>query len=163
MRPAVFSPRWALAASLAILAACTPEIAQRGYLPDPSLESQIKAGTDTKTSVQDRLGYASTTATFGGDTWYYISSTEKQVAFFTPTVLTRTILAVYFDKDGKVSQLRHYTLKDGHIITLETRTTPTRGRELTFLQQLLYATPQQSQQQMNQQNPGGGGVPGGTP
>ena len=146
-------------AVIAVLAACTPEISQRGYLADPSLEAQVKSGTDTKTSVQDRLGYASTTATFGGDAWYYISSVEKQVAFFTPTVQKRTILAVYFDKDGKVTSLKHYALKDGHVISLETRVTPTRGRELTFLQQLLYATPTQSQQQINQQTPGGGGLP----
>ncbi len=61
------------------------------------------------------MGNASTTATFGGDAWYYISSTEKQVAFFTPTVLNREILAVYFDKTGKVTGLRHFGLRDGHV------------------------------------------------
>ena len=56
----------------AILIACAPVISQRGYLPDPSLENSIKTGTDTKNKVQERLGYASTTATFGNDSWYYI-------------------------------------------------------------------------------------------
>jgi hypothetical protein len=32
-------------------------------------------------------------------------------------------------------------LKDGHIVAFETRTTPAKGRELTFLQQLFSATP----------------------
>ena len=95
---------------IAVLIACTPTIDSRGYLPDPQVESAIKSGTDTKTSVQDRLGYASTTSNFGSDAWYYISSTEKQVAFFHPTILNRQILAVYFDKDGKVAGLRHFTL-----------------------------------------------------
>ena len=90
-------------AAVSLLIACAPVISQRGYLPDPSIEGAIKTGTDTKTSVQSRLGYASTTATFGNDTWYYISATEKQVAFFTPTVLKRQILAVYFDKANKVT------------------------------------------------------------
>src|ERR1700742_754260 len=87
--------------AIAMLVACMPVINQRGYLPDRELEAKIKAGTDTKTSVQDRLGYASTTASFGNDSWYYISSVEKQVAFFTPTILHREILAIYFDKNGK--------------------------------------------------------------
>ena len=39
--------------------------------------------------------------------------------------------------------MRHYGLKDGHVIAFETRETPARGRELTFLQQLLNATPGQ--------------------
>jgi outer membrane protein assembly factor BamE (lipoprotein component of BamABCDE complex) len=141
------------------LLACTPTIDQRGYLADPQVEAAIKTGTDTKTTIQDRLGYASTTASFGADAWYYISSTEKQVAFFKPTVLHREILAIYFDKDGKVADLRHFGLQDGHVVSFETRETPARGRELTFLMQLLNATPGTGQSQINQPNPGGGGIP----
>jgi outer membrane protein assembly factor BamE (lipoprotein component of BamABCDE complex) len=147
---------------IAVLIACAPTFDQRGYLADPEAEATIKTGTDSKTSVQDRLGYASTVANFGGETWYYISSTEKQVAFFTPTVLDRKILAIYFDKNGKVSGLRHYSLRDGHVISFETRETPARGRELTFLQQLLNATPGASNQGM-QQGPNPGGQGGGPP
>src|ERR1700760_911596 len=143
----------------ATLIACAPVIDQRGYLPDPQIEAGIKTGTDTKTTVQDKLGNASTTATFGGDSWYYISSTEKQVAFFTPTVLNREIFAVYFDKAGKVTAMRHFGLRDGHVISFETRETPARGRELTFLQQLLNAQPGTSARNMDEQNPGGGGGP----
>ena len=148
-----------LLAAAALLIACAPVIDQRGYLPDPQIEAGIKTGSDTKTSVQDRLGNASTTATFSGDAWYYISSTEKQVAFFTPTILNRAILAVYFDKDGKVARMRHFSLRDGHVVSFESRETPARGRELTFLQQLLNAQPGTSQRNMEDQNPGGGGGP----
>ena len=146
-------------AAAAITVACMPVINQRGYLPDPTLEARIKAGTDTKTSVQDRLGYASTTATFGNESWYYISTVEKQVAFFTPTVQSRQILAVYFDKSGKVTGMRHFSLKDGHVIAFESRETPARGREMTFLQQLLNATPGSSATPIQQTNPGNGGGP----
>jgi outer membrane protein assembly factor BamE (lipoprotein component of BamABCDE complex) len=146
-------------AAIALLVACAPVISQRGYLPDPENEKAIKAATDTKTSVQSRLGYASTTATFGNDSWYYISATEKQVAFFTPTVLRRTILAVYFDKANKVTAVRHFGLQDGHVISFEKRETPARGRELTFLQQLLNATPGTSATQIQETNPGNGGGP----
>ena len=146
--------------ALTLLIACTPVINQRGYLEDKELEASVHPGTDTKTSVQDKLGYASTTATFGNDAWYYISQTEKQVAFFSPTIQQRSILAIYFDKGGKVTGLQHYALAQGHLVSLESRTTPARGRELTFLQQLLNASPA-SQTGMQQTNPGGGGGPGG--
>jgi len=145
--------------AIALLVACAPVISQRGYLPDPDSEAAIKTGADTKTSVQSRLGYASTTATFGSDSWYYISATEKQVAFFTPTVLRRQVLAVYFDKSNKVTDVRHYTLKDGHVITFEARETPARGRETTFLQELLKATPGSSATNIQETNPGNGGGP----
>lgn len=143
----------------AVLIACAPVITQRGYLPDPDAEASIRPGTDSKTTVQERLGYASTTATFGSDSWYYISSTEKQVAFFKPVVLQREILAVYFDKDNKVVRVRHYGLKDGHVIAFETRETPARGRETTFLQELLKATPGSNATNIEQSNPGNGGGP----
>jgi len=131
----------ALAAAALALAACTPVISQRGYLSDPVVEASVKVGTDTKTTIQSRLGDPSTSATFGDDAWYYISSTERQVAFFDPTTTTRKILAIHFDKDGKVTDIKHYGLKDGHVVAFETRTTPAKGRELTFLQQLFSATP----------------------
>ena len=46
-----------------------------------------------------------------------------------------------------------------HVISFETRETPARGRELTFLQQLLNAQPGSNASQMENQNPGGGGGP----
>jgi len=153
------SLKTAAAAAAMALMACTPTVSQRGYLGDKAVEASIKPGTDTKTTVQDRLGYASTTAAFGNDTWYYISATEKQVAFFHPTVLRRQILAISFDKDNRVTGLRHYTLQDGHVITFESRQTPARGRELTFLQQLLNATPGTQPTSIQQTNPGNGGGP----
>ena len=146
-------------AAAAALIACAPVISQRGYLPDPDAEAAIKSGKDTKTTVQEHLGYASTTATFGNDSWYYISQTEKQVAFFKPVVLKRQIMAVYFDKENRVVGLRHYALKDGHVIAFESRETPARGRETTFLQELLKAQPGSSATNIQETNPGNGGGP----
>ncbi len=151
-------PALALSLSAMLLLGCSPVINQRGYLPDPLGEAAVKIGGDTKTTVQQRLGDPSTQATFGGDTWYYISSVQKQVAFFDPETETRSILAVHFDKDGRVANIRHYGLKDGHVVAFETRTTPAKGKELTFLQQLFNATPGVPVGAAGQnQNPGGGG------
>ena len=130
-----------LALAAALLLGCTPVVNQRGYLPDPIGEASIKIGTDTKTTIQQRLGDPSTQATFNSDAWYYISSVERQIAFFDSTTTTRGILAIHFDKDGKVTDIHHYGLRDGHIVAFESRVTPARGRELTFLQQLFNATP----------------------
>jgi outer membrane protein assembly factor BamE (lipoprotein component of BamABCDE complex) len=153
-----------LAAAALLLLGCTTVVNNRGYLPDPEAERAIGVGKDTKTSVQQRLGFPSTEATFvaAGDAWYYITSIEKQVAFFDPTVQSRAVLAIYFDKDGKVTDLKHYSLRDGHIVAFESRETPTKGRELTFLQQLFNATPGVPLGNTNgNPNPGGGG--GGPP
>ncbi len=151
--------------SAGLVLGCTPVVNQRGYLPDPIGEAAIKVGADTKTTVQDRLGDPSTQATFGGDVWYYISSVEQQIAFFDPRIETRSIMAVRFDKDGKVRDIHHYSLKDGHVVAFETRETPAKGRELTFLQQLFNATPGVpiGGQNGGPGQGGGGGPPGGYP
>lgn len=146
-------------ASPVLMAGCTPVVSQRGYLADPANENAIKPGIDTQTTVQSRLGHPSTRAAYGGDAWYYISSIESQVAFFNPSVRSRNIMAVYFDKDSKVTDIKRYTLKDGNVVDFETRETPTRGREMTFLQSLFNATPGVPMGRGNEQNPGGGGGP----
>jgi len=154
-------------AAMALLGGCTPVVNQRGYLPDPDAEKKISVGKDTKTSIQQALGDPSTEATFtqAGDAWYYITAVEKQIAFFQATVQSRAILAVYFDKDGKVTDMKHYSLHDGHIVAFESRETPAKGREMTFLQQLFNATPgvPLGNTGGNNPNPGGGngGPPGG--
>jgi outer membrane protein assembly factor BamE (lipoprotein component of BamABCDE complex) len=158
----------ALAIAAFVLIGCTPVVNQRGYLPDPVGEAAIKVGTDTKTTIQERLGDPSTEATFGGDAWYYISSVERQVAFFDPTIEKRAVMAIHFDKDGKVVDIKHYGLRDGHVVAFETRTTPTPGREVTFLEQLFSATPGVplgggGAGGTSQPNPGGGQGSGGYP
>jgi outer membrane protein assembly factor BamE (lipoprotein component of BamABCDE complex) len=147
----------ALALASVLLLGCTPVVNQRGYLPDPAGEATIKVGTDTKTSIQQRLGDPSTQATFGGDSWYYVSSLERTIAFFDPKTETRSILVVHFDKDGRVTGLTHYGLKDGNVVAFESRETPAKGRELTFLQQLFNATPGVPIGTTGDQGPGGGG------
>jgi outer membrane protein assembly factor BamE (lipoprotein component of BamABCDE complex) len=149
----------ALCVALLVMAGCTPVISNRGYLEDLDAEAGVAVGTDTKVTIEQKLGDPSIQAAWGNDAWYYVSSKEKQVAFFTPTIENRHILAIYFDKDGKVTEMKHYGLEQGHVVAFESRTTPTRGRELTFLQQLFNATPgvPGGYNQEQEQNPGGGG------
>ncbi|GAA0570798.1 outer membrane protein assembly factor BamE [Rhizomicrobium electricum] len=149
-----------VAASIA-LAGCSPVISNRGYLENQDAEAGIAAGVDTKTTIEQKLGDPSVQAAFGTDAWYYISQQERQVAFFDPTITSRHILAIYFDKEGKVSDMKHFGLEDGNVVAFESRTTPTRGREMTFLQQLFNATPgMPGAQDQQERNPGGGGGPG---
>ena len=127
---------------LLLAAACTPVANQRGYL--------------TNTSISDRLGNPSTSATFDNDVWYYISSREVQMAFFEPVVQSRDVLAIEFDKQGQVAAVRHYSLKDGRVIAFATRETPTKGRELTLIQQLFNAVPGAAIQEEKKGDQGGG-------
>ena len=47
------------------------------------------------------------------------------------------MLAIYFDKNDKVSRIADYALQDGKVFDFISRTTPTGGRDESFLQQVL--------------------------
>ena len=118
-------------------AACTPTIDRRGYLPRAGDMQRISPGM-SKTEVTALLGSPSTTATvnFTGDSYYYISSKVETQGFLDPKETERSIFAIRFDQTDQVQSFAQYTLEDGQIIDVNTRTTPTRGREFTILQQL---------------------------
>jgi outer membrane protein assembly factor BamE (lipoprotein component of BamABCDE complex) len=117
-------------------ASCSPIVENRGYVFDEKLLDQIKVNETISNDVMDILGSPSTTSAIDASTWYYIYSKAETVAFYNPTVTDRRVLAVSFDDDDKVNNLKYYGLEEGKIISYVDRTTPTRGRELTVLQQL---------------------------
>ena len=138
-RPEFGSFRLLLAATAfaALLSACAPNIIQRGNLPDPDLLSQVQPGVQTRNQVADLLGSPSSIATFGDEVWYYISSQTKTLAFYEPEVIDQKVIAITFDDAGKVKTIRAYGLEDAQAIDPVARTTPTGGREITFLEQLV--------------------------
>jgi len=119
-----------------ISASCSPIVENRGYVFDEKLLDQIKVNETISNDVMDILGSPSTTSAIDASTWYYIYSKAETVAFYRPTVTDRRVLAVSFGDDNKVNNLKYYGLEEGKIISYVDRTTPTRGRELTVLQQL---------------------------
>jgi outer membrane protein assembly factor BamE (lipoprotein component of BamABCDE complex) len=120
-----------------MLAGCTVSEDQRGNLPDPEKLAQIEPGTTTKEQVVKILGSPSSASTFDDDVWYYISRKTKQIAFFSPTVLDQQVYIVDFDSKGVVKDLGHKTLADGENITPAPGATPSPGRELSFMEQLI--------------------------
>ena len=125
-----------LTATLA-LGACQRHINDLGYVPDPDQTARIKVGLQGRDEVREILGSPSSASTFTDDKWYYISKKIEWEAFFTPDTLDQKVLEVDFDKDGIVSEVRNYTLKDGEEIDPVARKTPSPGRELGFFEQLI--------------------------
>ena len=126
-----------LAAGAALLAACTPTVLHHGYLPRKGDLEQLREGM-TKAEVEALLGSPSTTATIDtvNDSYYYISSTTKQTAFFQPKEVDRRVLAIRFDRDGRVKSFAVYGLEDGQVVNISDRKTPAAGKELGILASL---------------------------
>jgi outer membrane protein assembly factor BamE (lipoprotein component of BamABCDE complex) len=126
----------AVAVACVASAGCAPIRDVRGYIPDQEKVEKVAVGQDTRDSVQEKLGTPSSSAAFGDPVWYYISSEEERYAFFTADTTSRQILAIQFNDDGKVADIRRYGLEDGQVVDLVSRETPTRGREMSLLQSL---------------------------
>lgn len=131
--------RLAVLAALAPLAvACAPVVGNHGFQVIDKNPKDIAVGTDTKATVLAQLGSPSAVSTFEDNIWYYISQTTERYTYNRPQVSQRSVTAITFNEgDDKVTEVRNLGLEDGQQIAMERRETPTRGRQLTVLEQLL--------------------------
>ncbi len=110
----------------------------RGYQVDQQTLDQVKIGSTTKPQALALMGTPSTTSTVGGDAWYYIGQKMSRPLAFMPAKMTdQNVLAIYFDKSGKVERIANYGMKDGKVFDFVSRTTPTGGQEPNFLRNIM--------------------------
>ena len=120
------------------LSACSPITSYSGFQAIDSDPKDVKIGTDTKSTVRAKLGSPSVQSTFDPNVWFYVNQVKERVAFQKPHVTARNVTAITFSKESElVETVNVYTLKDGKVIAYNNRETPTRGREMTVLEQLL--------------------------
>ena len=133
------TPIFAAVALAAAAGACAPVVATQGFQAIDAKPQDVVAGTDTKETVLARLGSPSTTSTFEPDTvWYYMTQMTERYTYNKPEVSQRTVTEITFNEaDGKVASVRTLGLEDGQEIAMNDRETPTRGRSLSVLEQLL--------------------------
>jgi outer membrane protein assembly factor BamE (lipoprotein component of BamABCDE complex) len=127
-----------MGAALAGLSACAPITTYSGFQAIESNPKDVAVGTDTKSTVRGKLGSPSAQSTFDPNVWFYMNQVKERIAFRRPQVTSRNVTAITFNKDTEVVEsVNNYTLKDGKAIAYNGRETPTRGREMTALEQLL--------------------------
>jgi outer membrane protein assembly factor BamE (lipoprotein component of BamABCDE complex) len=137
-RRATFAVLAATALATAGLSACSPITSYSGFQAIDANPKDVKVGTDTKSTVRAKLGSPSVQSTFDPNVWFYVNQIKERVAFRKPKVTARNVTAIKFNKDTElVETVNNYTLKDGKVIAYNNRETPTRGREMTVLEQLL--------------------------
>lgn len=117
--------------------ACSARLDSHGNIPDPEIVESIRIGKSNRAQVSEMLGTPSARATFDEESWYYVGTQISKFAFLEEEVLERKVLVVRFDKRGIVRQVERLDKKDGRDVQVVDRKTPTRGKELTILEQLL--------------------------
>lgn len=113
------------------------ETLTQGYVIDQQALDLVPIGS-SREQVLLALGSPSTTATFDSEVFYYISQTRvRPVAFLNPRIVDQRVLAVYFGEDSRVTNIANYGLQDGKLFDFISRTTPTGGKDQTFVGQLI--------------------------
>lgn len=118
------------------LGGCAQTVDKRGYLMDENLVKEIKPGVDNRASVLAVLGTPTLAGTFDEDNWYYISRTQESWAFFRPDVVDNKVLKISFDQSGNVKDISRVGMEAAREISPVSDTTPTRGKELGFFEQI---------------------------
>ncbi len=120
------------------LIGCAPLRTVNGYQAIDYQPKDVKVGKDTKSTVLGTLGSPSAKSTFDPNIWYYISQNSNVIGYHASHITRRAIVAITFDKENEqVAKVDTFTLRDGRVIAYNGRETPTRGRELSVIEQLL--------------------------
>ena len=115
---------------------CTVDRQIRGYIMDKKETAAVTPGFDNMSSVANLLGNPSMRGTFSEDVWYYINEHARRRSFFKASATERTIMAIHFDENGLVEEIKTITLADARKINPRNDKTPTRGRKLGFFEQI---------------------------
>ena len=128
----------AVIVAVAASTACAPVQSYNGFPIDSGAAAPAvpQVGVDTRDTIRTRFGTPSTTAVLEQNSWYYVSEVQSRVAFYTPHISDRHVMVVRFEGET-VAAVENYGIERGRIISYDTHATPTRGRELGVLEQLL--------------------------
>lgn len=126
----------ALLGLVVLAGGCTSVRNHRGYIADSTLTSAIQPGIDNRQSVERTLGRPTFVSQFGNKDWYYISQNVKTPAFRRTRTDTQNVLRVNFDPAGNVARVDQIGMEKVARLSPEGDTTPTLGRERSFLEDL---------------------------
>ena len=101
------------------LASCNSDlfVTHNGNMPSNDRISMVQKGQD-KVRVREILGAPSSISPINSNTWIYMSSDVKRVAFFKPVEIDRDVLTIKFNDDGVVQSVSRYSKEEGRDIEI---------------------------------------------
>lgn len=106
-------------------------ITHNGNMPSNERIGQIQTG-QSKATVQSILGAPSNVVSLDRNTWIYMSSDIKKVAFFAPKEVERDVLTIRFNNQNKVESIERLSKKNGKEVTICEDKTETVGHNPGF-------------------------------
>ena len=118
------------------------QVTTHGYQFNPEILELVPEGS-SKEQVMLSLGTPNTTQIQqnGNETFYYMTQKKKrEAAFLRPDVIEQTVMVVAFNDEETVESINNYELKDGKVFAFNREVTPSSGKEITLITQLLLAS-----------------------
>lgn len=126
-----------LTLALLALGACNDVYVNHGFVPSDEELAEITVGRDTRESVGDFLGKPSSSGVMADGGWYYVGSRWRKDSWRPGEEVSREVVAISFDENGKVSNVERFGLERGQVVSLSRRTTDSGISDIGFLRQLL--------------------------
>ena len=120
-----------------VVTGCDTIVDQRGFAATPGSVEKLEIGAQSREDVVRLIGSPSAVATFNPNVWYYISQKQEYYAFLNPTMLEQNVMQLSFNETGRLETIKKYDLADSKDIDMVSRITPTAGKGMTILEQIL--------------------------
>mgnify|MGYP001303664180 FL=1 len=121
---------------LFLLNSCANKKIISGQVPDPLLLSTLKIGIDNKDMIENILGSPSFKGNLGDNSFYYVGSLSKKIAFLDPKLINQKVIQLEFDKLNKLKNVYFYDTSDKNKIEMSDRTTDVSARKIGLLEQI---------------------------
>ena len=121
----------------ALVSACSTQksnewfVSHNGNMPSNERIEQISPG-DSREKVRQVLGSPSTVVSLDRNTWIYMSSDVKKVAFLAPEEVDRDVLTIRFDDQGTVTDVERMNKQDGQKVKISSDATEAPGEQIGF-------------------------------
>lgn len=128
--------RLAVVAVVLLVASCSEIIRNHGYIPLEEDLQTLNVGTDTRSSVEERIGKPSASGVLQDADWYYVGSKVRHFGWKKPEEIDREVVALSFQGET-LANIERFGLEDGRVVTLSRRVTETTVRDVTFIRQII--------------------------
>ena len=98
--------------------------------------AEISVG-ESRDSVAEKIGQPTAAGVVNETGWYYVESRFESYAYRAPQEIERQVVAITFDRGGRVRNIERFGLQDGEVIALNRRVTDSNIEGVSFIRQLL--------------------------
>ncbi|MBD3663428.1 outer membrane protein assembly factor BamE [Sulfitobacter aestuariivivens] len=119
------------------LSACAPAFKNHGYVPPSEDLEQIVVGSDTRSSVEEKIGVPSSAGVLNDGGYYYVRMRTRALGPLAPREIDRQVVAISFSSAGVVQNIETFGLEDGNVVPLQRRVTSSPVSDKSFIRQLL--------------------------